>query len=136
MKHLNECSAVLQENRIPYSIEVPEQIFPERDLIIATALGNGLTDFGIQDLDTLFFSTSTTAKIGDVVMVGWDGGDPIVRQLLVDIDSGNYILHASGAEMREDVYTPAPEIYGVLAYVLKRCPWFIGEGQPFSKQMM
>lgn len=136
MKQISECTAVLKAEQIPYFIEVPEHIFPEKDLIIATARGNGLTDFGICDSDTLFFSPSTTAKIGDIVMVGWEGGDPIVRQLLVDIESGNYILHASGTETREEVYTPAPEVYGVLAYILKKSPSFKSEGQPFREQMI
>lgn len=55
MKPLNECLRQIPEDAVIQYIDLPISLFGERKLFAATAAGNGMTDFGIEDNDTLFF---------------------------------------------------------------------------------
>lgn len=120
IKPINECTAPYREEEIKEYVHFPERLIPDSSIVVATAAGNGLTDFGIYNADFLFFSTATKPKIGDIVLVRASNNGTMVRQLLIDIDKEMYILHASGMEPREDIYIAAPEIIGVLAYTMRR----------------
>lgn len=116
---LNECLRQIPENEIIQYIDLPVSLFGEKKLFAATAAGNGMTNFGIDNDDKLFFYKDQTPKPGDIVLVGVDSHAPMIRQLLINSNASSYLLHASGAEIREDISTKEPQIYGVLAYVLK-----------------
>jgi len=120
MKSIHECVAPYREEEIKEFIRFPESIIPDPSIVIATAAGNGLTDFGVYNADVLFFSTATKPQIGDIVLVRTGETGTMIRQLLIDIDKEMYVLHASGMEPREDIYIEAPEIIGVLAYTMRR----------------
>lgn len=119
IKPINECTAPYREEEIKEFIRFPESIIPDPSIVIATAAGNGLTDFGVYNDDILFFSTATKPQIGDVVLVRTGETGTMVRQLLIDIDKEMYVLHASGMEPRKDIYMESPEIIGVLAYTMR-----------------
>lgn len=120
MKPIKECSLKLPFEKAVSIAQLSIDVIDEDGIITGTADGNGMSDFDIWDKDLLFFSTMQAPKIGDVVLVGINGEKPIARQILADLKSDKYVLHASGVEEREDIYTDNPEIYGVLAYILRR----------------
>ena len=109
----------LPEDEILYRVRLPEVIFGEENLFLATADGNGMTDFGIDDGDELLFSAGREPKPGDVVVAGVPGFGKMVRQYLKTED-GKYCLHASGEEPREDVIADEADFYGVLAWIIKK----------------
>ena len=120
MRPVNECIASYREDEIKEYIRFPDRLIPDKSIVVATAAGNGLTDFGVYHNDILFFSTATCPKIGDVVLVRTEEQGTMIRQLLVDLDKDMYVLHASGLEPREDINIAEPEIIGVLAYTMRQ----------------
>ena len=120
MKPIEKCVLEFPFEKAVNIARIPVNVIDEDGIITGKAEGNGMSDFNIWDKDVLFFSTKNKPEIGDIVLVGVNGEKPIARQILADMKSDKYVLHASGVEEREDTYTDNPEIYGVLAYVLRR----------------
>ena len=118
-KPLEDCVHKITDDEVKEAVRLPVSIFGKRDMFTVDADGNGMTDFGIDDGDTLFFESNRVPKPGDVVVVETKEHGRAVRQLLVDKSGGTYIFHAKGKEPREDIMSREPEIYGVLVYILK-----------------
>ncbi len=86
-----------------------------KNVVMATAAGDGMTDFRIHNEDTLFIELGKTPNPGDIVFVCPSAGEtPIIRQILVDEARGTFCLHASGIEPREEIYCTEPIVYGVV----------------------
>ena len=79
-----------------------------------------MSGLGINDGDRLFFAAKQEPKPGDVIAVRMGEQELIARQLFVDDQKEKYVLRAVGNEPREDIFTDAPSVYGVLVYILKK----------------
>ena len=118
-KPLEDCVHKMTDDEVKESVRLPVSLFGKMDMFAVEADGNGMTGFGIDDGDTLFFESNRVPKPGDVVVVETKEHGRAVRQLLVDKSGGAYIFRAKGKEPREDIISSDPEIYGVLVYILK-----------------
>ena len=120
MKPICECTRQITEDDVVRYYPIATELFNGEELFIAIASGSGMTAFGIDDDDKLFFVPNHIPKSGDIVMVSVDNQAPMIRQILFSNEDGPYLFHASGKDPRDDVFSDAPAIYGVLAYILKK----------------
>ena len=111
-----------EEQNIQAYINLPANLFPERNLVIITAKGDSMEDAGISENDLLFVETAYPPKKGEIVVALDDEGETQVKRLKGFRRSVPILAYENRVKYPDKLCDKRiVAIQGVVRHILKHC---------------
>ena len=102
-------------------VQLPTALFGSGELFILHAVGDSMTDAGIDSGDLLVIRKTETARQGDIVVALNEDGENTLKRLKYDAGLKRLVLHPENIQRGyDDIIPDKIIIQGVLSSVIKR----------------